>query len=426
MKEQLIKAVGGFKRKGIFDVIGAGLINKALVFFTTVLLIRILSKETYGLFSYAYNNINIVMIFSSLGMSSVMLQFASEQQIKEKRLYVDKFCVIIGVLSNCLFVLGIFIFSFFAPEKIEGANSVFRQFSFIIIVQFIFSSIVSFFRTELDNRKYRMVTNINSLFYFLGACIGAYFFSITGTIVGRYIGFIVATLVGLYLMRNDKTNMLGSRRFDGFEPKTLLSYGFTILLTNAVSQVLYTVDVLVVGNVIGTSTAVADYKTATTIPFALAFIPQLIVTYIYPHFARNREKFDWIWNKTCIIVGGLGLINIIITVGGFVFAPFIIRIFGDDYQEIVPCFRILMISYFFSGTFRVIIGNILAMLRKVKVNLVLGIIESTINVILDVCFIYWWGSIGAAIATTSITVLSSVASVIYLVYYLKTNINRNN
>ena len=203
----------------------------------------------------------------------------------------------------------------------------------------------------------------------------------------------------------------------------MLSYGFTIVLTNAVSQVLYTVDVLVVGNIVGASTAVAEYKTATTIPFALAFVPQLIITFIYPYFARNKDNHKWIAGNTKLIVLCMSAVNIVISAVGIIFAPLIIRIvFGEDYLASVPCFRILMVSYFFSGTFRIIFGNILAMLRKVKVNLYLGIFESGLNIVLDILFITWWGSIGAAVATTSITVLSGLAIGVYLWYYLHKNI----
>ena len=176
---------------------------------------------------------------------------------------------------------------------------------------------------------------------------------------------------------------------------------------------------LLIGIVIGTSASVADYKTATTIPFALAFIPQMIITFIYPYFARNKEDKVWIRKQTKKILMYLFVLNLGITILGVVFAPWIITlVFGREYLESVTCFRILMISYFFSGTFRVLLGNVLAMLRKVKINLYFGIIESVANIILDVVLIKLWGSIGAAIATTSIVILSSILSGAYLFWYL--------
>lgn len=403
------------KNKGILDVVGAGLINKILVLITTVVLIRIMSKDDYGVFSYSYNIINIAIIFSSLGMNSVLIQFSSEQKEIDKRCYIDKYCTTFGLLTNLITTFGLIAYSFFAKEKIVGSNKAIRAFSAIIIFQFLFTCIVSYFRTEFDNKNYRLTTNVNSIIYFVGASIGAYVFSIYGTIIGRYIGFIIAIGYGVFKMGPKLKDVLTSKRYSGFDARALVGYGFTITLTNAVSQILYTVDVLVIGEVVRDSSVVAEYKTATTIPFALAFVPQLIITFIYPYFARNNKNINWIAKHTATIIKYLLLVNAFITIIGLLGAPFIVNtLFTKSYSNTVPCFRVLMVSYLFSGTFRILFGNIIAMLRKVKVNLYLGIAESIINIVLDVIFINLWGSIGAAIATTMITIISSIASGVYL------------
>ena len=76
-----------------------------------------------------------------------------------------------------------------------------------------------------------------------------------------------------------------------------------------------------------------------------------------------------------------------------------------------------MVSYFFSGSFRVLFGNILFIIHKVKVNLIIGIIDALANIVLDIVLIRKWGSVGAAYATLIITILSSLLSGIYLFSY---------
>lgn len=73
-----------------------------------------------------------------------------------------------------------------------------------------------------------------------------------------------------------------------------------------------------------------------------------------------------------------------------------------------------MISYFFSSTFRVISGNIIAMMRKVKVNMVLDSITSLVNIIVDYILVKNVGSIGAAVASLIVVCLAGLLSTTYL------------
>jgi len=59
------------------------------------------------------------------------------------------------------------------------------------------------------------------------------------------------------------------------------------------------------------------------------------------------------------------------------------------------------------------------MVGKVRVNLYIGLISCSLNVILDFFLIKIWGSAGAAVATTLIVVLSAILSNIYLYFIFK-------
>ena len=77
-----------------------------------------------------------------------------------------------------------------------------------------------------------------------------------------------------------------------------------------------------------------------------------------------------------------------------------------------------------SATLRIPAGNILSMIRKVKVNLYISIISGIANIILDIVLIKLWGSVGAAIATILVVIISSVIAVNYLIIYLYKEDNR--
>ena len=84
----------------------------------------------------------------------------------------------------------------------------------------------------------------------------------------------------------------------------------------------------------------------------------------------------------------MGSLNLVISVLLFAFAPVIIRLlYGEQYMDSVYIFRILSINYFFSGTFRIISGNLLVTQRKLKFNFFVALVSGTINAIADYFFV---------------------------------------
>ena len=187
-----------------------------------------------------------------------------------------------------------------------------------------------------------------------------------------------------------------------------------------VSQLMYLLDIFVLGLVVGESDIIASYKVATTIPTALNFIPAAIVVYIYPYFVEHRNDKTWLFKNYRRVILGLGAFNLITTIVLFVFAPFFISlIFGKQYLEAVLPFRILCVSYFISGTFRNIAGNLLVTQRKLKFNLFESVFSSGLNTLLNFLLISRFHSVGAAIATLLTMSISAIISTIYLIITFK-------
>lgn len=116
----------------------------------------------------------------------------------------------------------------------------------------------------------------------------------------------------------------------------------------------------------------------------------------------------------------LGIVNLAISIILIAFAPLIIHIlWGAEYMDSLAAFRILSFNYFISGTFRIPAGNILAMLKNVKVNLVVSVFAGTANIFLDIFLIKRLGAEGAAIATVLVVFISVAISMPALLYKMK-------
>ena len=166
---------------------------------------------------------------------------------------------------------------------------------------------------------------------------------------------------------------------------------------------------------------IASYKVATTIPTALTFIPLSVITYAYPYFARNRDNRAWMTTNYRHLVLAMGGVNFVIAGGLILIAPWLIGlVFGRVYLDAVLPFQILCASYIFSGTFRIVSGNLLVTQRKLKFNLFMAVFSSAMNTVLNVFMIRVWSSVGAALATFVTALITSILSTAYLIKTIRT------
>ena len=177
------------------------------------------------------------------------------------------------------------------------------------------------------------------------------------------------------------------------------------------------VDIFIIGIYVTDERLIASYKVATVIPTAITFIPSAIITYVYPYFAMNRKNMEWTKTNYKILLKWVAILNVVITLGLIIIAkPLIITIYGKNYLDSLQCFRILVFSYFFSGTFRIISGNLLVTQRRVGINLFISIISGVLNIVFNIILIPKLGNLGAALTTTLIVLISSLFSTFF---YLK-------
>ena len=66
------------RKTGFFHIFGGSVINKAISFLSSIVLVRLLTKGEYGIFTYAWNIYSIILLFNGFGLESSTLQLCSE------------------------------------------------------------------------------------------------------------------------------------------------------------------------------------------------------------------------------------------------------------------------------------------------------------------------------------------------------------
>lgn len=407
-------------RNGFFHIFSANVINKIIQFGISVIIVRVITKEAFGMWSYANNILSFFLLVEGLGVVPGLLQFASSSKTEEEKLSYLKYALLVGILFNLGLAIAILLFTTFFQLPVRGSTEILRYLFLIPLVNVFFNILQIFLRSDLRNKQFSLVTVINTLTFFFGVLIGGYLFEIVGIVWGRYLSYIISSFIALWFVKDYYRTFVNVKIPNKEQRQDFLKFSIVSMLSNSISQMLYLLDTFIIGIIIQSGTVVASYKTATLIPFALNFIPSSVMTFAYPYFAKHKDDKNLVKNYFLKLQKYLLLFNLVISILLIVFAPFVIRlIFGAEYLDSVLPFRILSFGYLIAGTFRIPAGNIIASLKKVKVNFYNSIISGGANIVLDIILIKNYGSVGAAVATVAVFVISSFVSNIYLRKYLK-------
>lgn len=413
------KLLDRLKSTGFFHIFSSQVLNKIVAFCSAIFIVRLLSQTDYGVYSAANNTLNIFLLFSGLGTTAAILQYGSEsyQDPAKKGAYI-RFGVKVGVGFNILLCAAMALWALFGPLGIQASKPFLLMLCLMPMLYYLGDAVAMCLRVDLLNKEYSLYNSLNTVLVFVATMAGALIGGISGVISLRYVAYLAAILITAYLGRKAFALPKG-KSLTKAEKGDFLKIAVISTANNGISQMLYLIDVFLIGMIVKDAEILGSYNAAMQIPNALTFIPLAVMIYVYPYFARHNQDMDWVRRHYKKLLGYSALLNGVISLLLFVCAPLIIRIlYGEKYMDSLHVFRILSIGYFFAAVFRIPSGNILVTLKRLRVNLIVSIASGVLNVALDAWFIYLWGSTGAAVATVSIYVFSGLCSTGYLLWLL--------
>lgn len=422
---QLKKMIRKGKETGFLHIMAASSLSKMIAFLSGIILIRIINKADYGVYSYALNVLNYFLLFNGIGVASGLLQVCTEAGgDKDKADLRYRMGTTVGFAWDFLLIIAIVLMALFVPLPVEGSNALLLFMSMYPI--FVLASDIQFvrLRSELRNVEYSAANTINSILVMVCSVGGALLAAEYGLIVGRYIAFFFTVcFVGRFFdirivcINTKKAFMLVKTEFRSLVD--LLKLSAASCLTNAISQALLLMGALMLGVLTRDSELVASYQVATTIPFALAFISAAFVTYFYPYFVRNASNLRWLSRYSTLAIGGMFVFSaaiacFLISLSGWL----VPMVFGRSYIDAISPFIILVVGFVAGSSFRAIAGSILLALRRIGFNLLSNIVSLLILVISALLLIPQMGMVGAALSYTVAMIGGGALNTLYLSFLL--------
>lgn len=403
---------------GFLSVAGAGVVNRLIAFFESALLARILTPEEYGTFSYAWNLYSLVLLCNGLGVASAALQMGSEQGDRPEYVCaVCRYAARVGLAADAVLAAVLVALGLWAPLTIEGADILLRMLCLLPGVRLLYDVAIAFLRAQNRQRLYALLSTGHTVLTFMFCILGAVFRRERGTVIGHYAALSLSVAVAWFVIRREGQPVVSQLSLAANARRSLLSIAVISMAGTGLSELLYLLDMFVLGILDPRDTILAGYRVAALIPSAMTVLSTSLAAYLYPCFARRRDDGRWCLRHYKMAVGALGAVYLCVLAVVLPFAPqWLTLFFGENYADMATVFRVLVCGSALSGTFRILSGNLLATQRKLRFNLVVAVLAGIVNIVADCFLIQRWGALGAALATLAVIFLTGTLNTAYLLH----------
>ncbi len=311
--------------------------GKLIVFISTIVLARLLTKDDFGVVGYAITFIGFLDVVKDLGISSSVIYYKHNENEK----FADTaFWLSIGIgigLYVCVLLGSPFVGVFFHDPR---ASLVMKVSALVIPLNALGSTHEALLIKNLEfGKKFipdfaRAMTKgiISISFAFMG-------FGPWSLVFGQLIGTFVSSIILWRL-----TIWRPAFVFSSVTARALLSFGVPLVGMDLVSAFALNIDYLLVGRYLG-SESLGVYTLAFRIPELTVLQFCIIVAQvIFPIFNKIRDDTDALKRGFLEASRYVAIITVPLGLGMAILSgPFILTFFGSKWQEAIPVMQAISI-----------------------------------------------------------------------------------
>ena len=424
MIKQLIERIRSYSKEGLFHIFGSKMIAQVGGLISSVVVIRHLEKVDYGSYVDAVNLYSYPAVFMGLGMTNVIIQYCSEKVSQARKNAIYRHALWGGNAANILVAL---VTALLAYLQYRGGEP---QTAFYLLlmcglpfINYADSYAQTVLRVKGKNKVFANANMVYSIVLLLGNIALTKLFDVPGLVFSRYVAYFVATVICMSALWKERFFggiMSTKERLETPDRRQVNNYAFICAITNFTSTVLTLLDVTCLDLVLHDPTVLADYHVAAVIPSACTFVPSCLMVFFYPKLVaaisegkEEGRRYLFQLAKVYAVVNGVVFLGIALC------APVLIWIvYGEKYMNVIGLMQILNVNYLASCV-RSLMGNAIAAVKKVKMNLLFAAMSGVLNIILNMLLIPWLGASGAAIATLIVTLTVAAMDCTYVLRYFR-------
>ncbi|WP_439127558.1 hypothetical protein [Polaribacter sp.] len=394
-------------RKGSY-VFFATIFARIFSFLAAWFALKLIPNKELGVVLFAYNIIVFIIPISGLGLHQSFIRYGALLKTKAEKnslfLYVFKK----GIWVSLLLIACICLISFFIDFQFKNTRTYLIVLSFIIIPSFLLEIIKAQLRLNHENKKFAFTEITQSILLLISVLILSYYFKELGYAVAL---LITPTLTAVLFIKKIGINFKLKNKLT-ITDSTFWKYGFFASLSNVVTQLLFVIDILLIGYLLADTEMVTNYRYISLIPFSLLFLPRVFMATDFVTFTEKIYDKAYIkkYIKSYMLL--FLLISIVLVVTSYFLGDFILALLDSNFSKYTQTFLILIIGVCGIFIFRGLFGNLLSSIGKAHINYYIASFALLLNIVSNYYLIPKYGIKGAAITSAILMWFTGVVSVI--------------
>lgn len=408
----LINYIKGFINRSGNYVALSTLISRILSFLGAWIALQIIDSKELGVILFAFSIIQFVIPLGGFGLHQSLVRYGALLKTADEKNQLFSFVLKKGIIGSVAMIFLTILIGYFIPFQFEQTYYYLIILSTAIITNFVFEVIKIQFRLSHQNKSFAISEIAFSIIQVVLIFTLSYLFQGFGYVISLITAPLITSLLFIKSFTFHKKVSLKIMNFSFWK------YGFFASLSNVVTQLLFIVDILLIGYFLNSPELVTTYRYVSIIPFSLLFLPRIFMTTDFVSFTENIYDKKYINNYIKSYMSLFSILSVIILVVSLFFSSEILNIFQKNYEDFSSSFFILMIGVIGIYMTRGLFGNLLSSIGKAKLNYYITISALALNILGNSYTIPKYGLKGAAIVTSILMWLTGVASlVLFKIHY---------
>jgi len=402
MSENYIKKL--LKQTSIY--FSSGIIITIASFITFPIWTRVFTEAEYGQMSLATTTLGVITVFSKFGIQRAVLRFYSEFKANKRNLdityYYTTSFLSVGVISLIIALVFLLVVTFYPNAQLDTQYiKILYVLPLLIFFDALNSIFFMFLRAEENVKLYNMIGIIAKYLAVLVSLLFVLVFKLG--LIGIFIGMaLIDGLTALFLfIKFLIQGKIKPKNISFSLFKELVAYGVPLIGFELSGILLTSGDRFIIQHFLG-SAAVGIYSASYSMAkyfvefFSAAFRMAVMPIFMSIWEKKGREETQAFLSSVLKIYFMIG-IPLIFAVS-FLGRDLIILFASEKFEEGCVIIPFIVTGYVISSA-NFIYGAGLYLSKKTTSLLIINVISTIINIILNFLLIPIWGLYGAAITT---------------------------
>lgn len=406
---QLVYKIKSLARGGFFHILSANFISKAITMISSILIVRIVSKEDYAYLAYADNLYSYILLISGCGLSSALLKYSSSKgNTHDTNLAYHNYSLLVGGGFTLLVSLGLCLVVSIAPVPFEESRKYVYVLALYPLLYHLYTNGSYFIRTYYRNREYAQLGVGYAAVLTVSGILLALAFGVTGLVLARYFTLVLAGAY-LFLLTRRITQKAKARPLHPAEKKKFWVMGLSLMMAELFSGMMPLNEAFLINNLIKDSAVTANFRVASLLPQMLLLVTGALAVYLFPIVSDTKDTRNA--RKLVIRFGILNFATILfLSVMGVIFTPLVIRLlYGTRYSDAATISYALWGLRGLNAALRVLPMNMLPAIGKPRPVAVIALLSTVVQLLIDYFAIQHYGIFGVAIGGSIVYLMSGIA-----------------